>query len=73
MTPAAGVTLTGGEAAGEPLHFEPGGENTLRALVGVPVEVGDSFGVTLFCADPIGATPQWRIYRCAGAAIPVRC
>ena len=37
VTPAAGVTVTGAEAAGEPLHFEPGGENSLRALVGVPV------------------------------------
>jgi Peptidase family M23 len=52
VTPAAGVTLTGGEAAGEPLHFEPGGENSLRALVGVPVEVGDSFGVSLFLHGP---------------------
>jgi murein DD-endopeptidase MepM/ murein hydrolase activator NlpD len=48
VTPGAGVTLSGGEAAGEPLHFEPAGENRLRALVGVPVEVGDSFGVSLF-------------------------
>ncbi len=52
MTPAAGVTLNGGEAAGEPLHFEPGGANTLRALVGVPVEAGDSFDVTLFLRGP---------------------
>ena len=52
MTPATGITLTGGEAAGEPLHFEPGGENSLRALVGVPVEVGDSFGVSLFLHGP---------------------
>jgi hypothetical protein len=48
VTLGAGVTLGGGEAAGEPLHFEPAGENSLRALVGVPVEVGDSFGVSLF-------------------------
>ena len=48
VTLGAGVTLSGGEAAGEPLHFEPAGENSLRALVGVPVEVGDSFGVSLF-------------------------
>jgi hypothetical protein len=48
VTLGAGVTLGGGEAASEPLHFEPAGENSLRALVGVPVEVGDSFGVSLF-------------------------
>src|SRR6187455_943047 len=52
VTLGAGVTLSGGEAAGEPLHFEPGGENSLRALVGVPVEVGDSFGVSLFMHGP---------------------
>jgi len=48
VTLGTGVTLSGGEAAGEPVHFEPAGENSLRALVGVPVEVGDSFGVSLF-------------------------
>ena len=48
VTLGTGVTLSGGEAAGEPVHFEPAGENSLLALVGVPVEVGDSFGVSLF-------------------------
>jgi murein DD-endopeptidase MepM/ murein hydrolase activator NlpD len=48
VTPSEGVTLAGGEAGGEPLHFEPQGEKSLRALVGVPVEVGDSFAVSLF-------------------------
>ena len=48
VTPAGGVTLAGGEAASEPLHFEPQGERSFRALVGVPVETGDSFAVSLF-------------------------
>ncbi|HEY4648400.1 MAG TPA: hypothetical protein VIG95_04800, partial [Gemmatimonadales bacterium] len=52
VTPAPGATLTGGEAAGESLHFEPAEENSLRALAGVPVEVGDSFGVSLFLHGP---------------------
>jgi len=38
----------GGEAAGEPLHFEAVGDSGFRALVGVPVETGDSFEVSLF-------------------------
>jgi murein DD-endopeptidase MepM/ murein hydrolase activator NlpD len=48
LTPVAPFTVAGGEAAGEPLHFEPDAETGLRALVGVPVETGDSFSVTLF-------------------------
>jgi hypothetical protein len=48
VTPGHGQTLAGGEAAGEPLHFEPHAGGSLRALIGVPVEVGDSFEVTLF-------------------------
>ncbi len=43
-----GSRLVGGEAAGEPLHLEPDGQDTLKSLVGVPVEAGDSFRVTLY-------------------------
>ena len=38
----------GGEAAGEPVHFEQRSDSTVRALIGVPIEAGDSFRVTLF-------------------------
>jgi murein DD-endopeptidase MepM/ murein hydrolase activator NlpD len=48
VTPAPGQVLAGGDAAGEPLHFEPQGEKSFRALVGVPVEAGDSFSISLF-------------------------
>ena len=48
VTPENGTTVSGGEAAGQPLHFEPQGERGFRALVGVPVETGDSFAVSLF-------------------------
>ena len=65
VTPTAGVTLSGGEAAGEPLHFEPVGDHSLRALVGVPVEVGDSFSVSLFLHRP-----DWS--DTAKAYLPVR-
>ena len=65
VTLGAGVTLSGGEAAGEPLHFDPAGENSLRALVGVPVEVGDSFRVSLFLHGP-----DWS--DTAKAYLPVR-
>jgi murein DD-endopeptidase MepM/ murein hydrolase activator NlpD len=48
VTPVTPYTVAGGEAAGEPLHFEPEGEKSVRALLGVPVETGDSFPVSLF-------------------------
>jgi murein DD-endopeptidase MepM/ murein hydrolase activator NlpD len=36
-----------GEAGGEPLHLERTDEGWYRALLGVPVEPGDSFAITL--------------------------
>ena len=42
--------VTGGEAAGEPLHFEQIGDSAYRGIVAVPVEVGDSLRVRLFLA-----------------------
>jgi murein DD-endopeptidase MepM/ murein hydrolase activator NlpD len=36
-----------GEAGGEPLHLERTDDGWYRALVGVPVEPGDSFAITL--------------------------
>jgi murein DD-endopeptidase MepM/ murein hydrolase activator NlpD len=36
-----------GEAGGEPLHLERTEDGSYRALVGVPVEPGDSFAITL--------------------------
>lgn len=50
VRPPAGA-VSGGEAAGEPIHFEPGSDSTFRALVAVPIESGDSFRVTLFLQD----------------------
>lgn len=47
VTPGHGVALTGGQAAGEPLHFEPDTARAFKALVGVPVEAGDSFRLSL--------------------------
>lgn len=48
VTPVPPFIVAGGEAAGEVLHFEPEGNGSFRALVGVPVETGDSFAVSLF-------------------------
>ena len=48
VAPTKPFTLTGGEAAGEPLHFEGVGDSAFRAMVGVPIETGDSFRVSLF-------------------------
>lgn len=45
LSPAA--TLVSGEAGGEPIHFEGSADSGLRALVGIPIEVGDSLPVSL--------------------------
>jgi murein DD-endopeptidase MepM/ murein hydrolase activator NlpD len=50
VRPPAGAVY-GGEAGGEPIHFERGGDSTFRALVAVPIESGDSFRVALFLQD----------------------
>lgn len=46
--PYGNARVVGGEAAGEPLHFEESEPGTYKGLVGVPVEVRDSLWVTLF-------------------------
>jgi murein DD-endopeptidase MepM/ murein hydrolase activator NlpD len=43
-----GVVVSGGEVAGEPLHFEPSRDSIFRGLVGVPVEAPGSLLVSLF-------------------------
>src|SRR3954449_8810310 len=40
------TSIESGEAGGEPLHLERTDDGWYRALVGVPVEVGDSFAIT---------------------------
>jgi len=46
--PSQGATVLGGEAGGEPLHFERSPDSVFRALVGVPIEIGDSLLVSVF-------------------------
>jgi murein DD-endopeptidase MepM/ murein hydrolase activator NlpD len=48
--PDADARLTGGKAAGEPIHFEEADQGAYKGIVGVPVDVGDSLRVTLFVA-----------------------
>jgi murein DD-endopeptidase MepM/ murein hydrolase activator NlpD len=48
VTPAKSATLLGGEAGGEPIHFEHAADSGARALVGVPIEAGDSFPISVF-------------------------
>ena len=43
-----GVTVLGGEVAGEPLHFLRSPEHTFQALIPVPVETADSLPASLF-------------------------
>jgi len=40
--------ILGGEAGGEPLFFRPAVDSSVQALVGVPVEVGDSFRISIY-------------------------
>jgi murein DD-endopeptidase MepM/ murein hydrolase activator NlpD len=44
----AGMGPAGGDAAGEPIHFERMPDSSFRALVGVPVETVDSFKVSVY-------------------------
>ena len=48
---AAPARVTGGEAAGEPIHFEESVQGTYAGIVGVPIDVGDSLRVRLFVAQ----------------------
>ena len=41
-------SLVGGEAASEPIHFERGSDSSFGALLGVPIESGDSLRISLF-------------------------
>jgi murein DD-endopeptidase MepM/ murein hydrolase activator NlpD len=50
VRPPGGIPVAGGEAAGEPIHFEPYAEGQYRGLVGVPVDAGDSLRVAVFLA-----------------------
>lgn len=48
VQPSRGATVTDGEAGGEPIHFDRLVEGGFRAMVGVPIEIGDSLRVSLF-------------------------
>lgn len=47
VQPSVGATVSGGEAAGQRIHFERLADSGFRALVGVPIEVGDSLRISL--------------------------
>jgi Peptidase family M23 len=49
--PAGAAAVTGGYLAGEPLHFEQLKSGEYRALVGIPIDVGDSLPVSLFLTE----------------------
>jgi hypothetical protein len=48
VRPSSGASISEGEAGGEPIHFERSADSSYRALVGVPVEVGDSLRVSVY-------------------------
>jgi murein DD-endopeptidase MepM/ murein hydrolase activator NlpD len=39
--------LVGGQAGGEPIHFEQSADGEFQALVGIPIEAGDSLPISL--------------------------
>jgi murein DD-endopeptidase MepM/ murein hydrolase activator NlpD len=43
----SGAVIAAAEAGGEPLHLQRSGEGIYRGLAGVPVEVGDSFRISI--------------------------
>jgi murein DD-endopeptidase MepM/ murein hydrolase activator NlpD len=47
----AAARLTGGQAAGEPIHFDSIADAEYRGLVGVPLNAADSIAVVLFLAS----------------------
>ena len=47
VLPRAGFSVVAGEAAGEPIHFQATPDSGFRGLIGVPVEAGDSFPISL--------------------------
>jgi murein DD-endopeptidase MepM/ murein hydrolase activator NlpD len=63
-----GIVVSGGEVAGEPLHFQPSRRSTFRGLVAVPVEAPDSLLVSLFLqhADSSDTLPIFVPVRRAG-------
>ena len=60
-----GIVVSGGEVAGEPLHFEASRDSAFRGLIAAPVEVPDSLLVSLFL-DQAGRSDTLRIF------VPVR-
>jgi hypothetical protein len=49
--PTGALTIVvGGRAAGEPLHFDRALDGRYRALIGVPIEPGDSLPVSIYLA-----------------------
>ncbi len=61
-------SVTGGEAGGEPIHFEQSRTGEYRAIVAVPIESSDSLRVSLFLAREgrIDTVPGAVIVRQAG-------
>jgi murein DD-endopeptidase MepM/ murein hydrolase activator NlpD len=61
LRPSGTDSVAGGEAAGEPIHFEPFSPGEYRAIVAVPIESRDSLRLLVFLAR------EGRIDTVAGA------
>jgi murein DD-endopeptidase MepM/ murein hydrolase activator NlpD len=70
MVQPGGRDVTGGKAAGEPIHFErtPGGE--YRGLIAVPLDTSDSLPVAIFLAHEGRVDTVVRAVPVAGAGYP---
>jgi murein DD-endopeptidase MepM/ murein hydrolase activator NlpD len=51
VRPSSRAIVSGGEAGGEPLHFDASGDRSFRALIGIPIEIGDSLPISIFLLD----------------------
>ncbi|HWN19872.1 MAG TPA: M23 family metallopeptidase [Gemmatimonadales bacterium] len=48
VRPSGADTVTGGEAGGEPIHFDASAIGEFRAIVAVPVDSGDSLPISVY-------------------------
>ena len=51
LSTSSATAVPGGEAGGEPLHFQRSAAGRFRALLAIPVEIVDSLPVSIFLSD----------------------
>jgi murein DD-endopeptidase MepM/ murein hydrolase activator NlpD len=66
----SGAAIRTAEAGGEPLHFQRSHDGVYRGLVGVPVEVGDSFRISILLSRSNGIDTVALVVPVRSAAYP---